>query len=477
MIWTKKASLALVVLLPHPKARRPKMDVAFRRAIAEARRSGNLCFAGLLAEHRIEQAFGAARELWQGWIYTPAVTVWVFLAQCLSRDHSCRDAVAQLSAWRVAQGLKPCSPDTGAYCTAREDLPEEACHQLVRDTGCQARDEAAAAWLWLGRHVVVGDGSTITMADTPANQAEYPQMASQAAGCGFPIARIVVLFALSVGTVLEAAMGRYQGKQTGENSLFRTLHEALRPGDVLLADRCFSGWCDILLLLQCGVDVVVRKHQMRPTDFRRGRRLGKDDHLIVWKKSARPPWMTPEQYAELPEELTLREVRVRVPQRGFRTRQVVVVTTLLDAEQYPAEAIAQLYRRRWQAELNLRSLKIVLQMDHLRCKTPHRVRNEFFMHLVAYNLIRQTLAAAAASAGREPWTISFKGALQTVDHWLPVLHTTVSVEAWCQAVLTAIAAHRVGHRPDRIEPRVLKRRGKTYSLMIKPRTEYKKLAA
>jgi putative transposase len=453
------------------------MDGSFRRAVAEARRSGDLCFASLLPAHRIEQAFGAARELWQGWIYTPAVTVWVFLAQCLSRDHSCRDAVAQLIAWRVASGLRRCSADTGAYCTAREALPEEACRQLVRDTGRDVAQAAPQAWRWLGRNVVLGDGSTLTMADTAENQAEYPQMASQLPGCGFPIARIVVLFSLSVGTVLEAAIGRYQGKQTGETSLLRTLHEALCPGDVFLADRCFSGWCDLVLLKRRGVDVVIRKHQMRATDFRTGRRLGKDDHLVVWKKSVRPPWMNPEEYDTLPDELTLREVRVRVPQRGFRSKEVIVVTTLLDAQQYPAGAIAQLYRRRWQAELNLRSLKTVMQMDHLRCKTPHRVRNEFYMHLIAYNLIRQVLATAASAADREPWTISFKGALQTLHQLLPVLHTSISVEEWCTSLLTAIATHTVGDRPDRFEPRVLKRRGKTYSLMIHPRAHYKNLAA
>jgi hypothetical protein len=446
----------------------------FRRAVAEARKSGNLCFAGLLSEHRINQAFGEARELWQGWIYTPAVTIWVFLAQCLSRDHSCRDAVAQLMAWRTACGLSACSADTGAYCTARDALPEEACRGLVRETGSRAAAQTPQSWLWQGRNVVTGDGSTITMADTPENQAEYPQMASQSPGCGFPIARIVVLFSLSVGTVLEAALGPYQGKQTGEPSLFRKLHDALQAGDVFLADRCFSGWCDLMLLILRCVDVVVRKHQGRPTDFRTGRRLGKDDHLIVWKKPQRPEWMTPEQYATLPDELTLREVRVRVTQRGFRPQQVLVVTSLLDPVQYPAEEIAGLYRRRWRAELNLRSLKIELQMDHLRCKTPHRVRNEFYMHLLAYNLIRQTLAEAATSAEVQPWTISFKGALQTMNHLLPILHTNVSLDDWCTTVLTAIATHHIADRPDRYEPRVKKRRGKTYSLMIKPRAEYKK---
>jgi hypothetical protein len=289
--------------------------------------------------------------------------------------------------------------------------------------------------------------------------------------------RILVVFSLAIGTVLEAAISKYQGKQTGENSLFRALHDTLAAGDVVLADRYFSGWCDVALLLQRGADIVVRKHQLRATDFRRGQRLGADDHLVQYAKPRRPEWMSPEQYAKLPDALTLREVRIHVAQKGFRTRQLVVVTTLLDPQQYPAEEIAALYRRRWQAELNLRSLKIVLQMDHLRCKTPHRVRNEFYMHLVAYNLIRQLTAVAAFRAGVEPWTVSFKGALQTINNLLPVLGSRVSTADWCDAVLAAIATHVVGNRPDRFEPRVKKRRPKKYKLMREPRANYKKRAA
>ncbi len=353
------------------------MDCAFRNAIAKARRQGGLQFAGLLPENRIAEAFGKARWLWRGWIYSPAVTVWVFLSQCLSADHSCRDAVARLIAWRLTAGQKPCSADTGAYCTARDNIPEEACQRLLRQTGRDADEEAPSSWRWLGRRVLNVDGSTVTMADTGANQKEYPQLSGQKPGCGFPIARIVVVFSLAVGTVLEAAIGQYQGKQTGENSLFRTLHGLLQDGDVVLADRYFSGWFDIALIQQRGGDVVVRKHQLRATDFRTGRRLGKDDHLVCWNKPKRPGWMSQEQYDRLPDRLTLREVRVRVAQKGFRTKELVVVTTLLDPELYSADEIALLYRRRWQAELNLRSLKIVLQMDQLRCKTPHRIRNEF----------------------------------------------------------------------------------------------------
>ena len=277
--------------------------------------------------------------------------------------------------------------------------------------------------------------------------------------------------------VLEAALGKYEGKKTGENSLFRTLKHCLDAGDVVVIDRYFSGWGDLALLQARGVDVVVRKHQRRHTDFREGKRLGKDDHQICWPKPPRPKWMTRKTYASLPAELTLREVRVRVTQKGFRTKELVVVTTLLDPVEYSAEEIAELYRRRWHAELNLRSVKTVLQMDHLRCKTPHRVRNEFYMHLVAYNLIRRLMAVSAQERGTQPWQVSFKGALQTVNVFLPILCSNISPEEWCAALVASVATHVVGDRPDRYEPRVKKRRAKEYDLMNKPRNEYKRQMA
>lgn len=453
------------------------MDGGFRRAIAEARRHGKLYFASLLPEEHILRAFGEARGLWHRKIYSPSVTIWVFLAQCLSPDHSCRDAVAQLIAWFLACGRRVCSAHTGGYCIARDCIPEKASYQLVRDTGHQVDQEAPSSWLWRQHRVLDVDGTTITMADTPENQAAYPQQPGQKKGCGFPILRLVVVFSLATGTVLEAALGRYKGKRMGEGSLFRTLHYRLQENDVVLADRIYSGWFDIALLQQRGVHCVVRKHQSRPTDFRKGTRLGPGDHLVCWRKPQRPPWMSKKQYRKLPQELTLREVRVRVEQKGFRTKELVVVTTLLDAEKYTADELAKLYRRRWQAELFLRSLKVVLQMDHLRCKTPHRVRNELYMHLVAYNLIRKVMAIAADKAGIEPWTVSFKGALQTLARLLPVLDTELDIDNWCDVLLKAIATHRVGDRPDRFEPRRAKRRPKQYKLLNQPRGKYKREAA
>ena len=450
---------------------------SFHAAVATARQDGDLYFAALLDRECILEAFGSASSVWKGWLYTPAVTVWVFLSQCMSPDHSCCDAVARLAAWLVAQGRRPCSAQTGAYCTARDQLPEAACHRLVCRTGQDVEDAAPPEWQWKGRRVRAVDGSTVTMADTPENQAEYPQSKSQRVGCGFPIARIVVIFSLAVGTVLEAALGKYQGKQTGENSMFRTLHEVLAKGDVVLADRYFSGWFDLALAVERGVDVVVRKHQKRPTDFRTGVRLGRDDHLVCWQKPQRPKWMSDEAYAALPAFLILREVRVRVRQRGFRTKSLVVITTLLSPAGYAAAEIADLYRRRWDAELHLRSIKIVLQMDHLRCKTPHRVRNEFWMHLLAYNLIRRAMAVAAQQSGVPPWHISFKGTLQTLNQFLPLFGSATSVTAMCDALVICIAAHAVGNRPDRYEPRVRKRRPKEYDLMNKSRKEYKRQMA
>lgn len=267
------------------------------------------------------------------------------------------------------------------------------------------------------------------MADTGAHQKEYSQQSGQKAGCGFPILRALVPFSLAVGSVIEAAISPYSGKQTGENSLLPTLHSTLHEGDVLVLHRYFSGWFDIALLQEQGVDVViVRKHQLRATDFRSGRRLGKDDQLVCWSKPQKPPWMDSETDHSPPDSLRLREIRVRVTQPEFLTQTLVVVTTLLEADDYTHDDLATVFRLRWHAELNLRSLKIVMQMNPLRWKEPHRVRNEFHMHLLAYNLIRQVMAEAAQKSDVRLHEISFKGTMQTLNQFLPMLSGAVSPE-------------------------------------------------
>jgi len=449
------------------------MDSRFRAVVEQARRSDDLYFAALLSKDRITQSLREAGAWFQGWVYTGAVTTWVFLSQCLSADHSCREAVARLVAWRVKNGHAACSADTSAYCTARDQLPEKTCRDLAIGVGRELHQQAPESWLWKSRRVILGDGSTFTMADTEMNQKEYPQQSSQKPGCGFPIMRALVLFSLAVGTVIEAAISPYSGKQTGENSLLRTLHGALNEGDVLVLDRYFSGWFDIALLQQRGVDVVVRKHQLRATDFRTGQRLGKDDHLVVWAKPPKPKWMDSETYKSLPQSLRLREIRIHVTRPGFRTQELMIVTTLLDSEDYTHDDLATVYRQRWHAELNLKSLKIVMQMDHLRCKEPHRVRNEFYMHLLAYNLIRQVMGEAALKSGNCPSEISFKGTMQTLNQFLPMLPDAVSLDHWYDSLLEAIATHIVGDRPDRIEPRCRKRRPKKFKNLREHRAAYK----
>jgi hypothetical protein len=311
------------------------------------------------------------------------------------------------------------------------------------------------------------------MPDTPANQDAYPQPHSQQPGLGFPLMRLVVVFCLACGTVLDAALGRSQGKQGGENSLLRTLADVLEPGDVLLADRYFGGWFDIALWQQRGVDVVVRLHQLRRCDLRRGRRLGPNEHVVLWPKPRRPDWMNETTYQSLPAALELREVRVRVAQQGFRTQVVVVVTTLLDAQTYTAANLADLYRLRWHAELDLRSLKIALGMDVLRCKSPAMVRKEVWAHLLAYNLIRAVMAQAAEELGADPRELSFQAALQALTTFAERLleaegETAARLYAW---LLLTIGAHQVGDRPDRVEPRARKRRPKDYPHLHRPRHE------
>jgi hypothetical protein len=314
-------------------------------------RKEGLPFAQHLPANQIDQAVRDAGGVFRERIFTPAVTLWTFLSQVFDPDHSCRQAVARLLAFRFARGLAPCSPDTGAYCKARQRLPEKAIADLVRHTGRQLVDQAPAGWLWKGRHVKIVDGSSTSMPDTPENQKEYPKQRHLPEGVGFPLMRLVVVFSLAVGTVLDAAMGRFRGKQTGEVSLFRSLDDALQPGDVVVGDRIFADFWDVARLWIRGIDVVMRMHAGRTKVWFRGRGHSTANRRTWWRKTKRPEWMSEEAYDALPERLRLRALRVDVRQRGFRTKRLVLVTTLTDAQAYPAADLAELYRRRWQAEV------------------------------------------------------------------------------------------------------------------------------
>ncbi len=443
---------------------------AARRRFSEA---AGLPFADLLPVDAVERAVRDEGVRFRDRLFPPAVTVWIFLSQVLDAAHCCRQAVARYLAWRLSRGLAPCSADAGAYCKARLRLPEALPARLAREVGRKPQDEAPAAWRWRGRTVKVVDGTTAALPDTPDNQGEYPQPRSQKPGVGFPLVRMVVLFSLAAGTALDAAMGPYRGKRTGEPALFRELHDRLEAGDILLADRCYCSYAEMALCRERGCDAVFRMHQRRRVDFRRGRRLGSSDHVATWSRPARPEWMTEVEYARLPAEMAVRELRVWIDRPGYRTRVLVVATTLLDAEAFPWREAAALYGARWQAELDLRSLKDTLQMGILRCKTPAMARKEAWMHLLAYNLIRGVMARAAREAGLLPWALSFAGAVQTVVAFAP-LAWTAREEEWAGIagrLRAAVAEHRVHDRPGRCEPRAQKRRPQTYPLLNEPRDQ------
>jgi hypothetical protein len=437
-----------------------------------------LPFAQALPEEVIQRAFddeGVSFGQGDGDVYTPALTLWAFLSQVLFKEEqrSCLAAVARVIVLLVALGKRPCADDSGAYCRARAKLPVPIIRRLAVQLADGCEQQVPSEWLWKGRHVHLVDGSTISMPDTPANQAEYPQPTTQEPGLGFPIARLVVLLSLATAMVKDLAIGPYAGKETGETALLRELLERFKHGDILLADRYYCSYFMMALLLERGVDFVARLHQARTADFRRGRRLGPGDHLVEWQRPAKPEWMDQETYERMPASMVVREVEVQVHQPGFRVESFVVVTTLTNAEQYSHEDLAELYHQRWLAELDIRTIKSTLGLDVLRCKSPEMVRRELWTGLLAYNLIRQTMLQAALQAGRSPRQLSFAAALQKIAaSWNTILVCQdAAVLLLIEIHLGDLATHRVGNRPDRVEPRAKKRRPKPHRLLTQPRRQ------
>jgi hypothetical protein len=456
--------------MAHPNRSRTRRQIqALRTRFAQR---DDLPFADVLPAQRIEQAIEDHGGGWREDVFTPVLTLWAFLTQVICPVGCCRLAVTRVMAWLVAHGQKPCGPGTGGYCKARARLPEGVVTQLTRQTGRTLHDGAPQQWLWKGRRVQIADGTTVTMPDTPENQAEYPPHGSQADGIGFPQIRLVALFSLACGAILDAAIGPSRGKQSGENALLRQIAGGVESGSVVVADRYFGGWFDLALWQERGVDVVTRIHQKRAPDFRKGRHLGREDHVVMWPKKQRPVWMDRATYLRLPRALAIREVRVRVAQRGFRTRVLVLATTLTDPS-ILAEDLAELDRARWQAELDLRSVQVTLGMDVLRCQSPEMVRTELWAQLLAYNLIRAAMATVAVSSDREPRELSVAGTVQALAAFAEVLDTASGYESFVRVVL----AYRVGNRPDRFEPRARKRRPKPYPPLTVPRAEARRRLA
>jgi putative transposase len=451
----------------------------FRLILVSFLQRPGLPFADTLDEESIQAAFddeGVSFADDDDAVYTPATTLWAFLSQVLFKDEqrSCVAAVARVVVMLVALEQDPCSSNTGAYCRARAKLAETVLRRLATAVadGCEA--QVGERWLWHhGRHVYLIDGTTVSMPDTPENQEAYPQPSSQQEGLGFPVARVLVLLSLATGMLKDMAMGPYAGKETGEPALLRQLLARFAPGDVLLADRYYCSYFMIAMLMEAGIDLVSRVHQRREVDFRRGRRLGKNDHVVEWRRPQRPAWMDQATYDRMPESIQIREVHVQVNHPGFRVESFVVVTTLMDADEYTREDIAELYGFRWLVELDIRAIKSTMGMDILRCKTPPMVRKEIWTCLLAYNLIRRAMLQSAQESGHAPRRLSFCAALQTIAaSWQVIVLSNDSTAARLVEVeLENLAGHLVGNRPGRVEPRAVKRRPKPLALLTQPRAQ------
>lgn len=393
--------------------------------------------------------------------FAPTETLSMFLAQALSADRSCQQAVDAAAMRHLAAGLAACSTHTGAYCRARMRLPVGMVTTLTGYVGQWLGAHAPAAWHWRGHPVRLVDGTTVSLPDTPANQAAYPQPATQKPGLGLPLCRMVGLVCLGSGALLQAAIGPYKGKGGDEQSLLRSILDTLQRGDLLLGDAFYATYFLLCALRERGVDAVFEQYgaRRRATDFRRGQRLGVRDHLLVMSKPReRPAWMSPSDYEQAPQSLTVRELRT-----GGKT----LVTTLLCPKQTDKRALKSVYCNRWHVELDLRNIKSTLGMQALSCRTPEMAIKEIWIYLLAYNLIRLMMAQAASFADLLPRQLSFKHTLQIWSAWAQHGSRIDHDKLYCIFIL--IAQQRVGERPGRIEPRALKGRPSKYPLLTNTR--------
>lgn len=455
---------------------------AFARQLKSCRRRS----AGAL--HQLELLFGPWIAPWllaqrdegdhsRDRCWNLRLVFWTFLWQIAQAGASCREAVRQAQTLCQINGQRRPDKATSPYCQARALLPLDRLQQIHERVVDQADQIIGSGQLWCGRRVLIADGCTVSAPDTPENQKAYPQQAMQRPGCGFPIIRIVVLLSLATGMLVGWATGNWFEHEV---PLLQTLWDYLRPGDVLLADRGFCNWSLLAQCLQRQLDAVFRLKGSRRGDFRRGRRLSHDERLVQWRKPPEPAWTVSKKlWAQLPEVLTLRLVRCRLSIPGFRTRQVTLVTTLLDSRAFPPSKLAELYYRRWSMELSLRNLKITLQMDQLSCKSPSNLEREIRMHFLVHNLVRRLMLEAACRYSVSLQRLSFAGSLASARRFGEALLQVRSRRQrrnLLNQLLRLLAQDPVPERPGRREPRAVKRRPKPYPLLNKPRHRFREIS-
>jgi len=437
----------------------------------------SLPFGNVLSADRVREMFAESDALFgygENDLWNTGLTLWSFIGQVLQdgKQRSCNAAVTHAARYMIEHGLEPPSPDSGEYCRARHKLTAEVIRNLVRDIAENMSLANPCHWLWHGKNVKLVDGFTFTMPDTPENQKEFPQLKSQAPGVGFPIARACVVLSLADACIDNVAIGPYAGKETGETALLRKVLNSFKPGDVMLADCYFCSFFMLAILKSRGIDVCMRLHQLRQIDYSKVKWLDNNDYIDTWHRPQRAKWMSQKLYDSLPEHMEIRIVSFNAT-TDHQTEPLTVVSTLVDHETYRATDIGKLYGYRWYAELDVFSIKQSLNLDHLRCKSPDMIRRELWTTLLAYNMVRFVCAQAAFIHEKFPRQMSFTIACNTLlSQWLMPPDDSIR-QTLGKYTLYQIASNEVGNRPGRIEPRVVKRRLKKYTLMTKPRSQYK----
>jgi Transposase DDE domain/Insertion element 4 transposase N-terminal len=433
-----------------------------------------LPFQELLPESEIQKIIDELQIKYRCRLFDPFVTLWAFISQVLDVDKSCHNAVSRVIAAFANESVEVPSTDTSAYCQARARLPEKLLEQLFGRMAQSLEEKLTTEDLWCGRNVLVIDGSTVSMPDTVENQKAYPQPTNQKPGCGFPIAKIGVIFSLVTGAAVALCI---EVLNTHDIKLARKLYQFLHPLDILLGDRAFCAYADLVAIKKLDCDAVFRKHQSRTTSMRQGKIVGDCDKLVTWyRPKICPKGLSPDEWVALPPTLIVREIFYYVVIPGFRTQQVSLITTLLDTTTYSTLEIVRLYGQRWDVELNLRHLKTTLGMDVLRCKTPSMVRKEIYVYLLAYNLLRSLMWSSGTTYGTLPLRLSLQATRHHLINFMTQLlaATDAKAERIYRTLLKVIAHKAVLERPGRSEPRVRKRRPKAYPLMTKPRHELRK---
>jgi hypothetical protein len=444
------------------------MDIKQKPTLAQIKKhkkslfdKNNISLNEILSSEECQHIISECRDF-RDRIYTPLRTLFIFIKQVLNPDKSCKNAVADLVAEQLLTEGEIISTNTGSYSNARKRLPEQAISELVRTVGKSSAKKAATGWKVFGRPLKGVDGTCVIMSDTKENQEIFPQQTCQKKGIGFPIARIVIVMSLTVGTVLDYAVGAFKGKGTGEASLLRTIFDSIERDDILLGDRYYPSFFLIADVLEKGADGIFRAQAQRWYDFRKGESLGIKDHIVEWNKPKKPEWMAQEIYDACPDQIKVRE---------FKVNGKIYVTTLLEPKKYHKKELAKIYELRWHLEINLKSIKDVMSMDMLSCKTPEMARKEIGIHFLAYNFIRILMAEACVQYHAIPNQVSFKGTVQLLNKFMPhfINSSRKQNKMLYNELLKIIVKSKIGNRPGRIEPRRVKRRRKPFDTLNRPR--------